>query len=590
MQKKIFAYIMSVLILTLIVSGVFTTQTIRELNYKNIEERLVSESYVLSRLISEDMSIGDNANIKNILEEVSRKLNVRITIIDRQGTVLADTSYDAAQMENHSQRPEIQKAYRGEIGKQIRFSDTLKIDFMYVAQPIYKNENIIGAVRISTPMTEVKGIIKSVNQNLSLALIPGLLLSLFLVYRISISITKPIREIKNAAVDITQGKLDYAIHITRKDEIGELAKAIDLMAVSLKDKMDSIRDKNTKMEAILSSVVNGIIAVDSNENILFINPKAQQMLNIEEGDIVGKHLLEVIRNNKIDEMIKGILENRSLTENEIIINYPSERIFRLYSNAIKHPDSEDMIGIIIIIQDVTEIKKLEKMRSEFVANVSHELKTPLTSIKGFVETLKAGAIEDNDTAIRFLNIIDDEADRLNRLISDILSLSELENKKFKPGLGKINTAEKIMEIMSMLQNQAGKKNINLVSNISGNVSKLKGDSDQFKQMLINLIDNAVKYTPEGGNVEVSAYNDGGNVVIRIKDNGIGIPKEHIPRLFERFYRVDKARSRNVGGTGLGLAIVKHIIMQFGGKIEVNSELGKGTEFILQIPEKTDTHA
>jgi two-component system phosphate regulon sensor histidine kinase PhoR len=551
-----------------------------------MEEKLVSASYILSQVLSEDIQTDNIEHIKAVLSKVSSELNVRITLIDRQGTVLGETSYDPSLMENHLKRPEIQKALKGNVGKEIRFSSTMKLDFMYIAQPIYRDDHIAGVIRLSTPMKEIKGLMKSINGNLLLALIPGLLLSLLLVYRISISITSPIQEIKNAAVDITQGKLDPSINITSKDEIGELAKAIDFMAASLRDKINSIKDKNTRMEAILSSVVNGIIAVDSNENILFINPIAQKMLNIDEGDIAGKHLLQVIRNNKIDNMIKGILENKSFEENEITLNYPTQKIFRLNSNAIKYPESDRIIGIIIIIQDITEIKKLEKMRSDFVANVSHELKTPLTSIKGFVETLKAGAIEDQAAAVRFLNIIEDEADRLNRLISDILSLSELENRKSKTRFEIINTADKIREIISLLQNQAVQKNIELIVKVAADVRTLHGDPDQFKQMLINLVDNAVKYTPEGGKVQVTAYNTENEVVIRIKDNGIGIPKEHIPRLFERFYRVDKARSRNVGGTGLGLAIVKHIIMQFQGKIDVVSEVGQGTEFILSIPAET----
>lgn len=585
MQKKIFAYIMSVLLITLIISSFFTAQTIKNLNLSQVEEELISETYILSKMLPEDIQVADIGHIKTVLREVSDRLDIRITVVDKYGKVIGETSYDPSLMENHLQRPEIQDALHGGLGNETRFSSTMNIDFLYIAQPIYKDENVIGIVRLSTPLKEIDGVMRSINNNLIIALIPGLLLSLLLVYIITISITRPIKEIKNAAVDITKGKLDRSINIIRNDEIGELAKAIDFMAASLRDKINSIKDKNTKMEAILSSVVNGIIAVDSNENILFINPMAHKMLNITETDIVGKHMLRVIRNNKIDNIIKDILKNKSFEESEITINYPSEKIFRLYSNAITYPESDRIIGIIIIIQDITEIKNLEKMRSEFVANVSHELKTPLTSIKGFVETLKAGAIEDNDAAVHFLNIIEDEANRLNRLISDILSLSEVENKKNKPRNEIIDTREKIIEIVSLLQNQAVHKSISLNAKIEADVSKLKGDTDQFKQMLINLIDNALKYTPEGGAIEVAAYNLENNVVIRIKDNGIGIPKEHIPRLFERFYRVDKARSRNVGGTGLGLAIVKHIVLQFEGKIEVQSEVGKGTEFILSIPTK-----
>lgn len=590
MQKKIFAYVMAALLITLIVSGVFTEQTVKNQYFDNIEEKLASEAYILSKVLSEDLVTVNKEHIKTILDNVSSELHVRATLIDRQGNVLGETSYDPNLMQNHLQRPEIQEALKGNAGKEIRYSSTMKVDFMYIAQPIYNNGSIIGVIRLSTPISEINDIMKEVNRNLLIAFIPGLALSLLLVYSISNRITKPIKEIKNAAVDITHGDLESHINIVSNDEIGELAKAIDFMADSLKDKINSIKDKNTRMEAILSSVVNGIIAVDGNEDILFINPMAMQMLNITEEEVAGKHFLEVIRNNKLDNMLKGILENKTYEENEIIVNYPTEKIFKIYSNAINYPESNRIIGIIIVIQDITEIRKLENVRSEFVANVSHELKTPLTSIKGFVETLKAGAIEDSDAAERFLSIIEDEADRLNRLISDILSLSELESKKVKSRNEIINTAVRIKEIVSLLQTQAGCKNITIEENIDADIHKLTGDPDQFKQMLINLVDNAVKYTPEGGKVWVSAYNSENDVVIRIKDNGIGIPKEHIHRLFERFYRVDKARSRKIGGTGLGLAIVKHIVIQFNGKIEVLSEVGKGTEFILSIPVKKDVHA
>ncbi|HYE11838.1 MAG TPA: HAMP domain-containing protein, partial [Patescibacteria group bacterium] len=261
MQKKIFAYIMAVLLITLIISGVFTVQTIEKQHFANIEEKLVAEGYILSQVLSEDIQTNNMEHIKTVLTKVSKELNVRITLIDRQGTVLGETSYDPSLMENHLQRPEIQKALKGTVRKEIRFSSTMKLDFMYIAQPIYKGDFIAGVVRLSTPIKEIKGIMKSINGNLLIALIPGLFLSLLLVYRISISITSPIKEIKNAAVDITQGKLDPSINITSRDEIGELAKAIDFMAASLRDKINSIRDKNTRMEAILSSVVNGIIAV-----------------------------------------------------------------------------------------------------------------------------------------------------------------------------------------------------------------------------------------------------------------------------------------------------------------------------------------
>lgn len=339
----------------------------------------------------------------------------------------------------------------------------------------------------------------------------------------------------------------------------------------------------------MSSVVNGIIAIDSAEKVLFINPVAERLLSITDRETVGKHLLQVIRNNSIDNYLKIILKDRKFFDTEITIDDPEEKVLKLYANPIKQVNENDFEGIIITIQDITELRKLERVRTEFVANVSHELKTPLTSIKGFAETLKAEDIDKQD-ADRFLSIIEDEADRLYRLINDILSLSELEQKKKKTKEVRetIKIDKAVEEIFAMLKSQSDKKNIELSMNVQAELYSLSGDPDKFKQMLLNLVDNAIKYTPENGKVWVEAYNitdrdDKGKVVIKVADNGIGIPKQHIPRLFERFYRVDKARSRTVGGTGLGLAIVKHIVILFNGEIEVDSKVGKGTEFRIILP-------
>lgn len=585
MQRKIFTYFAVVLLISLTISGFITTSVVKDIFNRDVEDKLISEANIIKEMLADNINENDDKGMQSALHRISANTNTRITIIDTSGKVIAETSYDANLMENHLKRPEVQQALTGKVGRQKRFSTTMQVDFLYIAQPIYKDGKIAAVVRLATPLEELNNISKSISLSTFGALAPGLILALLLAYTFAVNITMPIRKIKDAAAEITKGRLDTKISIIDKDELGELAKSIDFMASSLKDKINSINDKNTKMEAILSSVINGIIAVDTNNRILFINPMAIKMLDIREEEVSGKHLLRVIRNNKIDNLIRSVLENKSFTDTELSLNYPEEKIYKLFTNPIKYPDSERIIGIIIILQDITEIRKLEGMRSEFVANVTHELKTPLTSIKGFVETLKNGAVEDPDTSMRFLNIIEDEADRLHRLISDILSLSELESRKVKLNEEKIDTRKVLSEVVSMLQNQAEAKHIALTDKISAEVYDLKGESDKLKQMLINLVDNAIKYTPENGKVDVSAYNEGNNVLIKIKDNGIGISKEHIPRLFERFYRIDKARSRKVGGTGLGLAIVKHIVMQFEGKIEVNSEEGKGTEFTVTIPIK-----
>lgn len=587
MQRKIFFNIVIVLLLGVVICGILSARIVERNLINRIEESLITEAGLVRELAGESL-ISNSSDIGMYINKIKKTTNSRITIVDVLGNVIIDTEKDYSAMDNHSNRPEIIAALKGDVGKSIRYSNTLKVDLMYVAQPILKDNNVVGAVRLAKPLYEINNLIKGLYINVFIAVLIGIFASSLLGYKMSINITSPIKEITYTASRIAKGDFDKQINIGSRDEIGILASSINDMASKLKDTIMSLQDKNIKLEAIMSSVVNGIIAIDSAERVLFINPMAERLLNITDKEIAGKHLLQVIRNNSIDNYLKIILKNKEFFDTEITIEDPSEKVLKLYTNPIKQTNENDIEGIIITIQDITELRKLERVKTEFVANVSHELKTPLTSIKGFAETLKTGAIDDKQDAMRFLNIIEDEADRLYRLINDILSLSELEQKKTKLLSEEIKVEKSIKEVLSMLKSQSDKKNIELSMNVQEELYKLTGDTDKFKQMLINLVDNAIKYTPENGKVRVEAYNledkaDRNKVLIKVTDNGIGIPKQHISRLFERFYRVDKARSRKVGGTGLGLAIVKHIVILFGGEVEVDSEVGKGTEFRIILP-------
>ncbi|MDD3706287.1 MAG: ATP-binding protein [Clostridiaceae bacterium] len=589
MQRKIFLNIVIVLVLGVLISGVLSARIVKSSLMDSIEKNLTAEAGLIRELVGENL-ISNSSSIDVYINKIRQTTNSRITIVDVLGSVIVDTDKEYSKMDNHSNRPEIMSALKGEAGMSIRYSNTLRIDFMYVAQPIIKNDIIIGAVRLSKPLYEIETLLKGLYMNVLIAVLIGAAVSVLLGYKVSLSITNPVKEITYTASRIAKGQFDRRINFIGKDEIGVLIDSINAMASKLNDTITSLRDKNTNLEAVMSSVVNGIIAIDSAERVLFINPVAQKLLNISDTEVVGKHLLQVIRNNSIDNYLKTIFKNKEFFNTEIAIYGSEEKILKLYANPIKHADGKDIEGIIITIQDITELRKLEGVRTEFVANVSHELKTPLTSIKGFAETLKSGGIDDKQDAVRFLDIIEAEADRLYRLINDILSLSELEQKKTKTKTVKesIKVEKAIKEIVSILEGQRDKKNIELSFDIQEGLHNITGEADKFKQMLINLVDNAIKYTPQDGKVRIEAFNleddtRGESIVIKVIDNGIGIPIQHIPRLFERFYRVDKARSRTVGGTGLGLAIVKHIVILFNGEIEVKSEVGKGTEFRIILP-------
>lgn len=587
MQRKIFFNIVLVLLLGVFICGILSARIVERNLVRGIEESLTIEAGLVRELVGESL-INNSNDIAIYVNKIKQTTNTRITIVDSLGNVIIDTEKNYPDMDNHSKRPEIEASLKGNTGKSIRYSYTLKVDQMYVAQPILKDNSIIGAVRLSKPLYEINNLTKGLYINVFIAVLMGILAASLLGYKMSINITRPIKEITYTASRISKGDFDKRINTAGKDEIGILANSINDMASKLDEMIMRLQDKNVKLEAIMSSIVNGIIAIDSTERVLFINPVAERLLDIADRDIAGKHLLQVIRNNSIDNYLKTILKDKKFYNIEITMDDPAEKVLKLYANPIKKTNENDIDGIIITIQDITELRKLERARTEFIANVSHELKTPLTSIKGFAETLKSGGMDDKQDAFRFLNIIEDEADRLYRLINDILSLSELEQRKAKMVKKEIDVGKAVKEVLSMLKSQSDRKNIELSVNVQEGLENLTGDADKFKQMLINLVDNAVKYTPQNGKVRVEAYNlpeetGRDKVVIKVADNGIGIPKQHIPRLFERFYRVDKARSRKVGGTGLGLAIVKHIVILFNGEIEVESEIGQGTEFRITLP-------
>jgi len=589
MQRRIFFNIVVVLLLGVFISGVLSARIVKRNLLSDTEKNLTTEAGLIRELLGESL-INNSSNIDIYVNKLKQITDSRITIVDAMGNVIIDTDREYTEMENHAGRPEIAAALKGEAGSSIRYSSTLKVDFIYVAQPILKGNSIIGAVRMSKPLYEIKNLLNNLYINILIAVLTGIIASSLLGYKMAMNITKPVKEITYTASRISKGQFDRRINLKDRDEIGILADSINDMAAKLNETITSLQDKNIKLESIMSSMINGIIAVDNSEEILFINPVAESLLGITDREVTGKHILQVVRNNSIDNYLKKILMNKEFFSTEVNFDDSNEKILKLYANPIKQNGANDIEGIIITIQDVTELRKLERIRTEFIANVSHELKTPLTSIKGFAETLKSFDFDDRQDAIRFLNIIEDEAERLYRLINDILSLSELEQRKTKALRDKIDIEKAVEEVLSVLKSQSDKKNIRLSVKIREGLDSLSGDGDKFKQMLINLIDNAVKYTPENGKVSIEAYKqshdaDLDKLIIKVKDNGIGIPKQHIPRLFERFYRVDKARYRSIGGTGLGLAIVKHIVILFNGEIEVTSEVGKGTEFRIILPLK-----
>lgn len=594
MKKKFFTYFMIVIITGLTLTGFFSLELAQYFYKYQVEETLKNDikliEYQISKDIPENHNIDWDKTAKNYAEVLNKasneptpnKLtNTRITIINFQGIVLGESEANFKDMGNHSNRKEISEAMKGETGKAIRFSETLGVDFLYMAVPIQSSKTIL---RIAVPLTKIDSINNAILYYTLIGIFTGFMITILLALRFSSSLTKPVSELILASKEIAAGNYAKRVNIGTKDELGQLAATFNHMAAKLDETLIEMMDKNIKVETIINSMISGIVAIDTKYRILLINTVACEFFGIKYGPgIIGINILELIRNHQINTYLRNTLEHNDSFINEITLSPPHDKVLSVYTTPIKSQDNlAANAGAILSIHDITNVKKLEQIRTDFVSNVTHELKTPLTSIRGFIETLRGGAINDKDVAEKFLEIIDIEAERLSMLINDILQLSEIENKQQDAHIDSYQLKSIIDETLSIFWDVAAKKHINITHEVDENIAVLV-NKDRLKQMLINLIDNGIKYNTENGGVHIKAFKSEGTVTIIVKDTGIGIHEEHISRIFERFYRVDKGRSRNMGGTGLGLSIVKHVVNLYSGDIKVNSEPGKGSEFVIQLP-------
>lgn len=392
----------------------------------------------------------------------------------------------------------------------------------------------------------------------------------------------PLDEMATVAQDMARGNLDQEIRIFAQDEIGDLARSINYMARQLKNNIDDVVAEKNRIQAILSSMADGVIAIDNWGRVILVNPAVEELFGINLAASRGKNILRVIRNYELEKLLNQALETGASMQKQIQILTPEPRIFRVHITPLQNT-AEGRGGVVALLRDITERKRLEEMRSEFVANVSHELRTPLTSIRGFSETLLDGAVEDPALARQFLEIINNETERLSRLIEELLNLSKIEDRRFVPNRQPVHLQDQIRSVAAMLQPRASEKGLTLTINLPEDLPVVQGDPDMLSQVLINLIDNAISYTQPGGEVRIGASAGQGELKVDVQDTGIGIPPESLSRVFERFYRVDKARSREQGGTGLGLSIVKHIIDAHHGSVQVESKVGKGSTFSFILP-------
>ncbi|MGG3504558.1 ATP-binding protein [Paenibacillus lautus] len=577
--------------LSMLAAGLAMVTVFKQSHVQLLEDNMVREIRLLQTMMEfpdadspDAITYYTNRSIQ--LEELSES---RVTFILKDGKVIGDSESDPLTMDNHAYREEMLQAVKEGRGSTIRRSDTLEQDMLYVALPVKAGENFDGFVRLSVSLKAVDQGVRQGWTVMGIGLLVLFLIAALVSYRVAKGLTSPLEKITRVARRISSLEYDARVKIHRKDEIGQLAQAINGMADSLQTQLRTIRDNEDLLQSVLNNMTGGIVMVNGAGQIILVNRAAERMLGINAEVITGKSYRELKQHYELTKLMEQGLESKEGFHEERNIYYPVESIIRLDGVAMmQEEEQESYRGMLFLLQDVSDIRRLERMRSEFVANVSHELKTPLAAVKGFAETLLGGGVTDEKTSRSFLQIIYDESERLNRLIGDILELSKIESKRIQMDYSPIHLSAFFDTISEMMRTVAEKKRISLELDIPEELF-MEGDEDKLRQIFMNLLSNAISYTQEGGRVKLTALekHSHGNaediVEFIVKDSGIGIPKKDLPRIFERFYRVDKARSRGSGGTGLGLSIVKHLVDLHHGTIKVESELGIGSSFIIELP-------
>lgn len=581
--KLILSYVFVVLISFGFIAF-FLDKSLEENSLRNIESSLITQAGLIEPQISrEGLNKEDTVSLTTLAKDLGQKASCRITIINVKGKVLADSERlpgEIPQMENHLGRPEIKKALAGNAGIDIRYSSTLKIDMLYAALPLKDKNETVAVLRLALPLHSVQKTLFTIRKivlfGLSFALVVAFILGSILAART----VDPINKMIHVSHQFSTGDFSRRVVSGSKDEIGELAATFNKMAQDIEDKISQAKEQNQKLAAIFNSMIEGIIVVDRESRIVSVNPTVEKIFDISKKEAEGKLFLETIRNNDIFEVINNAMAKGESAYGEITLIYPVHGTFQTSATPIFTGNT--VSGCLVVVHDITEIRRLERVRSDFVANVSHELKTPLTSIKGFIETLLEGALDDKANSRAFLNIIQEHAERLNNLVNDLLSLSHLESKEIVLDKRDINVRQQAEEVILGFKSQLRKNNIDVKNELPAGLL-VKADKNRLEQVFTNLIDNAIKFNKDKGHIKIYCQDIDGKIKITIEDSGIGIPGNDIPRIFERFYRVDKARSRDLGGTGLGLSIVKHIIELHGGSIGVESTEGLGSEFWFILP-------
>ncbi|HVO33661.1 MAG TPA: ATP-binding protein [Elusimicrobiota bacterium] len=587
--QKLTASYLFVVAVTLVFTAFFLSHRVERFFLNSLEQSLADQAgLMLPAFESRLPSATPKASVQDLVVPLSRQTGLRVTAIRPDGTVVGDSERTAAEvlaMDNHGHRPEVLAAASTGRGQSTRYSATLHENMMYVALPVRaartRRASSAGILRVALPLTEVNRRMAEIRRDFIVsggaAMVVALGVALISVRRIG----RPLQELIHIAESIGQGNFRAPPHLDSRDEFGRLAKTFAEMAANIEDKVRELSRERTQLATILSALIEAVIAVDHQGRILLLNPAAERLFGVRSADVRGRPFLEGLRHSLLRDVLSETLTRQRVIRQEITVHSPDEHVLSVHSIPVSYGENET--GVLAALHDLTDLRKLERVRQEFVANASHELKTPLTAIKGFVETLLEGALEDPKHNRSFLETIEEQTQRLMRLIEDLLDLSAIEAKRMDYRMEPVALPDVADRLIRGLTPMAKAKGLRIQNRFDERMPKVRADREKLAQILMNLLDNAIKFNSPGGTVLLEAESNDHLMHISVRDTGVGIAPDDLPRVFERFFRGDKSHSHETIGTGLGLAIVKHLVEAHGGTVTAESQLGKGSVFHFTLP-------
>ncbi|MBN2148512.1 MAG: HAMP domain-containing protein [Anaerolineales bacterium] len=563
---------------SLLVLGLYISHFVRQTYLDDLENKLTVEARMVSDMIApllQDSAV--NSDLDSVVRHWASLLGARVTVIRLDGVVLGESHENRAEMDNHSDRPEIVAALASGQGSSTRFSHTVGYQMMYTAVPVRLDGQVLGVARVSMPLEDIEANVAHIQRILMTATLLVIALTILLAALIAGSTTRPVRRLTQAVQQMTAGEINSSPIPAAPDEVGQLARAFNTMSVKLHDQINALQAERAKLSAVLQKMTDGVLIVDQDGRVQLSNAAAEKMFSVAPEDVLGRPLVEVTRHHQPFEMWQRCnATGESQTE-----SFDLGRN-NLYLAGIATPLGPLLPGsILLLFQDLTRQRQTETIRRDFISNVSHELRTPLAALKALTETLRDGALEDPPAAQRFLGQIEMEVDSLSLMVSELLELSRIESGRVPLVLKPTRPIDIVSPAHERLYLQAERGHLSLSISCPADLPLVSADAVRVQQVIVNLLHNAIKFTPEGGQVEVSATRQGQAILFSVCDSGIGIAPADLPRIFERFYKVD--RSRASSGTGLGLAIARHLVEAHGGKIWAESAIGQGSTFFFTIP-------